>query len=295
MGNLMVFFILSMFGVFFSCGCYMITAEYLGFPEIKASLTVLSIGRNERKKRKGKEAFILELSSRMSRFVRLDEFRKKKLSATLKSAGINLSPETYITRAWVKAGLVLIGIVPALFIFPALSFVVLFLSILVYFKEICFADEAMKKRREAIETELFRFVMTVEQELKASRDVLRILETYRKNAGSEFRNELDITIADMKSGSFEAALLRFEARIGSAMLSDVARGLLSVLRGDDGRVYFQMLAHDFKLLEVQKLKLIAMKRPSKVRKYSLFMLGCFIAMYLTVMTVEILKAFSTML
>lgn len=74
------------------------------------------------------------------------------------------------------------------------------------------------------------------------------------------------------------------------MLSDVVRGLLSVLRGDDGRVYFQMLAHDFKLLEVQKLKLIAMKQPSKVRKYSFFMLGCFVIMYLAVMTVEIMKA-----
>jgi hypothetical protein len=53
-----------------------------------------------------------------------------------------------------------------------------------------------------------------------------------------------------------------------------------------------MLAHDFKLLEVQKLKLIAMKRPSKVRKYSFIMLGCFVIMYLAVMTVEIMKAIS---
>ncbi len=78
------------------------------------------------------------------------------------------------------------------------------------------------------------------------------------------------------------------------MLSDVVRGLLSVLRSDDGRVYFQMLAHDFKLLEVQKLKLIAMKRPAKMRKYSFFMLGCFILIYLAVMAVEIMQAFSNL-
>jgi hypothetical protein len=294
MGNVMVFFILALFTVFFSCGAYMVAADYLSLPTFRASLAVLNVSRQEKKKKKSKDAMVLELSSKLSRFIRLDEYRKRKLAATLKSAGIKLSPETYIAKAWVKAGLVLLSIIPALIVFPILSFLILFLAVLVYFKESRSADEAMKKRRDAIESGLSRFVMTLEQELKASRDILRILETYRKNASPEFRHELDITIADMKSGSYEAALSRFEARIGSVMLSDVVRGLLSVLRGDDGRVYFQMLAHDFKLLEVQKLKLIAMKRPSKVRKYSFFMLGCFVLMYLAVMAVEIMKAFSTL-
>jgi hypothetical protein len=294
MGNVMVFFILALFTVFFSCGAYMVAADYLSLPTFRASLAVLNVSRQEKKKKKSKDAIVLELSSKLSRFIRLDEYRKRKLAATLKSAGIKLSPETYIAKAWVKAGLVLLSIIPALIVFPILSFLILFLAVLVYFKESRSADEAMKKRRDAIESGLSRFVMTLEQELKASRDILRILETYRKNASPEFRHELDITIADMKSGSYEAALSRFEARIESVMLSDVVRGLLSVLRGDDGRVYFQMLAHDFKLLEVQKLKLIAMKRPSKVRKYSFFMLGCFVLMYLAVMAVEIMKAFSTL-
>jgi hypothetical protein len=294
MGNVMVFFILALFTVFFSCGAYMVAADYLSLPTFRASLAVLNVSRQEKKKKKSKDAIVLELSSKLSRFIRLDEYRKRKLAATLKSAGIKLSPETYIAKAWVKAGLVLLSIIPALIVFPILSFLILFLAVLVYFKESRSADEAMKKRRDAIESGLSRFVMTLEQELKASRDILRILETYKKNASPEFRHELDITIADMKSGSYEAALSRFEARIGSVMLSDVVRGLLSVLRGDDGRVYFQMLAHDFKLLEVQKLKLIAMKRPSKVRKYSFFMLGCFVLMYLAVMAVEIMKAFSTL-
>ena len=292
MGNGMMFFILAMFTVFFSCGAYMIAADYLSLPTFRASLAVLNVSKQEKRKKKNHEVILQELSLKLSRFIRLDEYRKRKLETTLKSAGIRLSPETYMAKAWVKAGLVLLCIIPALIVFTILSFLILFLSVLVYFKESRSAEETLKKRREAIEAELSRFVMSLEQELKASRDVLRILETYRKNAGPTFKNELDITIADMKSGSFEAALSRFEVRIGSAMLSDVVRGLLSVLRGDDGRVYFQMLAHDFKLLEVQKLKLIAMKRPSKVRKYSFIMLGCFVIMYLAVMTVEIMKAIS---
>jgi len=81
-----------------------------------------------------------------------------------------------------------------------------------------------------------------------------ILEHFKKNAGVVFAKELDIVTADMRSSSYEAALTRFEARLNSPQLSDVVRGLIGVLRGDDGAIYFQMLAHDFKSLELQRLK-----------------------------------------
>jgi tight adherence protein C len=47
------------------------------------------------------------------------------------------------------------------------------------------------------------------------------------------------------------------------MLSDITRGLIGVLRGDDGGMYFQMLAHDMKQLELQRLKAQAMKSRRK--------------------------------
>ncbi|WP_233476180.1 hypothetical protein [Paenibacillus sonchi] len=120
--------------------------------------------------------------------------------------------------------------------------------------------------------------------------MLRMLEVYAKNAGVSLQSELFITIADIKSGNQETALLRFETRIGSTMLSDIVRGLLAVLRGDQGVVYFEMLAHDFKLIEIQRLKLTAMKRPGKVRKYSFSMLGCFMLMYIVILGMEIMRA-----
>lgn len=294
MGTVIMIGILTLFALLFSYGIYMIAADCLSLPTYKAAMVVLNVLKQERKKKRNFDVYILILSSKLSRYIHLDEYKKRKLSSVLKLAEIKLSPETYIAKAWVKSGLVLLCIIPAIAVFPIISFVVLFLSIMIYFKEIRSAEEAMKKRKESIENELPRFALTLEQELKGSRDVLRILETYKNNAGTHFRDELEKTCADMRSGSFEAAILRFEARIGSAMLSDVLRGLLSVMRGDDGKVYFQILAHDFKLLEIQKLKLIATKRPAKVRKYSFIMLGCFVLTYLVVMGIEIMKAFGGM-
>ncbi|MBF4692281.1 secretion protein F [Fusibacter ferrireducens] len=281
--------ILLLFSIFFSVGVYLILKDTLNLPSGRTIKAVHVIDKRERKKSKNFEVLVNEWSIRLSKLVRLTDYSKRKLTATLKSANIKLSPETFVVRAWLKAGMMLILIIPALFIFPMIFPIVLFLAVAVYFKEIRSADEAVRQRREEIEFELPRFVSTLSQELKANRNVLNILEIYKKNAGVSFKTELEITVADMKSGSYESALTRMEARLNSSSISEMIRGLIGVLRGDDGVVYFQMLAHDLKQLELQRLKTIAMKRPAKIRKYSFAMLFCFLMMYLSVMFVEIIE------
>lgn len=287
--------ILFLFAMFFSLGGYLIAIDMLKLPSRRATKAVLAVDRREKKKAKNFEVFINEVSMKFSRFIKLTDYNKRKLVAILKSAGIKLAPETFIARAWVKAGLTLLGVIPALFIFPLIVPIIVFLAVAIYFRELRSAEKLLKSKREDIEYELPRFVSTLMQELKASRNVLSILETYRQNAGTNFKREIEITIADMKSGSYESALMRFEARLGSSKLSEVVRGLIGVIRGDDGVVYFQMLLHDLKQLEIQRLKTMAMKTPGKIRKYSFAMLMCFILMYLSVMFLEIIKTLEQML
>jgi hypothetical protein len=287
-------YILTTFAVFLAIGLYMILADLLKLPSRRSLKAVSTVDKREKKKSKNFDVFINEISMKVGKFIKLTDYNKRKLTATLKSASISLAPETYIARAWVKAGLTLLFVIPALLFIPLLFPVVLFLAVAIYFKEIRSAEDAVKERREDIEYELARFVATLTQEFKASRNVLTILETYKLNAGPSFKKELEITVADMKSGSYESALTRFEARIGSSKLSDIIRGLIGVLRGDDGVVYFQMLTHDLKQMEVQRLKTLAIKRPGKIRKYSFAMLFCFMLMYLSVMFIEIISTLGKM-
>ena len=162
----------------------------------KAVLTVTSRGKSQ----KGSiNAVLFDMAARLSPLVHLDGYKRKKLEAQLKSAEIKMSPETYIAAAWVKAGLIALLIIPALLIFPILAPVIVFLAVAVYFKEQKRADEIVQQRREEIEAELPRFVNTIEQELRASRDVLNILKSYQRNAGHAMKRELEITIADMAS------------------------------------------------------------------------------------------------
>ena len=270
------------------------TADLLRLPYLRTSKAMVNTGREKKTAAKTLETYLLTLAARFAPYIRMDAYKRSRLKNILKASGLNLEPEVYQAYALVKAGAVMLGILPALLVFPLLSVIVVFLSVMVYFKEINRADELLAKKRGVIETELPRFVSTIEQELKNSRDVLSIVENYKKNAGEQFSGELDVLVADMRSSSYEAALTRFEARLNSPMLSDVVRGLIGVLRGDDGAMYFQMLSHDFKQLELQRLKKEAQKIPPKIRVFSFVMLMCFLFMYLAIIVIEIIKSMDSM-
>ena len=279
--------LLLLFGGFLFLGMFFLVADLLKVPYMKTEKALLDRGRNSKKGSAALDTFLLQGAMRLSHVIRMDEYRKSRMKNVLKATGIKMTPEVYQAYALTKAGLLMAGIIPCLFLFPLLTPVIVFLAVMVYFKEIQRADEMLKTKRKSIEDELPRFVANLEQELQNNRDVLSMVENFRKNAGAEFGEELGVLVADMRSSSYEAALTRFEARLNSPMLSDVVRGLIGVLRGDNSVVYFQMLAHDFKQLELQKLKSEAQKIPPKIRVFSFLMLMCFLLTNLAIIVFEI--------
>ncbi len=124
--------------------------------------------------------------------------------------------------------------------------------------------------------------------------MLGILSDYRKNAGLALGEELDITVADMKSSNYEYALTRLESRVGSSGLSNITRGLIAVLRGDDGKLYFEMLNHEMRKLEINQLKMEVLKRPAKIKKYTILLLIAFIATFFVVLGYQIVTTLPTL-
>lgn len=283
-----------LFGVLLAAGLFFIAADLLRLPSLAAQKAMLVAGRRSKAKPKTLDTMLQNAAVRLSRLIRMDEYKRGRMKNVLAAAGLNMTPELFTATAIVKAAAVALLALPCLLVLPLLAPVALFLAVLIYFKEIRKADEALSAKRSRIEQELPRFVATITQELKASRDVLAMLENFKKNAGADFDTELDILTADMRSSSYEAALTRFEARFNSPMLSDITRGLIGVLRGDDGAVYFQMLSHDMKQLELQRLKAQAMKIPSKIRVCSFFMLMCFLMTYMVIIVYEIITSLGGM-
>ena len=188
--------ILLFFALFFVMGLYLVLAAVFHVPTYRATKAVLNTVKKNRKQAKNSDAVLMELASKLAKVLPMDGYKRRKLTATLKSAEIPLTAEQYVSLAMVKAGLVLLGVIPCLFIVPVISPAFVVAGIGIYFSESNKAEKKITARREEIEYELPRFVATLTQELQASRDVLSMLETYQKNAGAALKNELAITVAD---------------------------------------------------------------------------------------------------
>ena len=183
--------LLFLFGIAVAAGLFFILADVLKLPRLATEKALLSAGRTEKKRMKSLDALFLGWAIKLSKFICMDEYKRHRMERTLSAAGMDMTPEVYTAYTILKPAAVLLAVIPCLLIFPLLSPIVVLLAILLYFRESRKAEEQVTKRREKIEGELPRFVSTVEQELGASRDVLTILENYKRHAGPDFARELD--------------------------------------------------------------------------------------------------------
>ena len=203
-----------------------------------------------------------------------------------------ITPELFVARAATKALFIGIFAIPAFFIFKILGLLVLGVAVFVYFGETKGITGKIKKKRAKIEAELPRFVSTVNNKLTHTRDVISILDSYKETAGPEFKDELIITVADMKTGSQTEALTRLEQRVGSALLSEVTLKLKAVIEGNYSEASWTMLAGTFAQLQKDNLKKKANSIPRKVRKNSMALLVCFILIYVVVLGQVLINSLS---
>ena len=275
--------------VFVGIAAYNLTCAIVNVPTKKTSRMMLLARKQQGiKSEKLHEVYITRIATFFERFVRLDKLKRSKLQSVLKIAGVEASPEVYTLKAYVTAGLMALCAIPLSFIQPLFSMVVVGLAVTFWFSTYYAAFDFVKKRKKIMESEIPRFAITIAQNLENDRDVLKILTAYRRVAGKEFGQELDQTIADMKTGNYENALIHFEGRVGSALLSDVTRGLIGTLRGDDQRMYFKMIVFDMRQIEQSNLKKEAAKRPKKIQRYSMMMLICILIIYGVVLCTEVI-------
>lgn len=275
--------------VLLGIAAYNLSCAFVDVPTGKTSkMMLLSRKQQGVKNDKLLDVYITRIATYLERFVRLDKLKRSKLQAILNIAGVEVSPEVYTLKAYVTAGLVALCAIPVFFIQPLFALIVVGLAVTLWFSTYYAAFDFVKKRKKIIEAEIPRFAITIAQNLENDRDVLKILTSYRRVAGKEFGQELDQTIADMRTGNYENALIHFEGRVGSALLSDVVRGLIGTLRGDDQRMYFKMICFDMRQIEQNNLKKEAAKRPKKIQKYSMMMLICIILIYIVVLCTEVI-------
>ncbi len=274
-------------------GFYYIITEFLILPDNKARKAISSYGKG--KKAPSSDEIISYLASKIERYIVIEENQKKLLQRKLNAAELDHTPEFHTARA-VASGLIvtLFGIVFALIFSAFVNWMIIFslfviLGIFSGFKMMNETNEIISRKAEAIEPELALFASTIQKQLSSTTDIIKIFESYRKICGEAFRHEIDVTIADMKTGSYEIALLNFDNRVRLESLSQIIRGLIAVLKGDDQRVYFDMLVHDLSNAERERLKRHSLKRPSKLNFSSAMVLICFITIIVYIIGFQIIR------
>ena len=270
---------------------YYLACAFADIPTARTSRAMLMVRRQQGVKREIlAEVYLTKIAGLLAPLLKLDRLKRNKLQSALHIAGVELTPEVYTAKAWVTAGAAGLCSLPMAFVMPLMVPLLVGLAVALWFSTYYAVFDYVRKRRKLIEAEIPRFALTIGQNLENDRDVLKILTSYRRVAGRDYGAELDQTIADMITSNYENALLHFETRIGSPMLSDVVRGLVGVRRGDDQRMYFKMICFDMRQIEQNNLKKEAAKRPKKIQRYSMMMLICIMIIYLVVLCTEVLSS-----
>ena len=204
-------------GLFAAVGVGCILADLMKVPTSKASKAANNLGKKGDKKTSIIEIYLKEFATKLSEKIKLNEYKKAQLEADLRTAGMNITPEMYVSNAIVKAAAIGLIAIPAFLIFKLLGLFIAFVAVVVYFSESKKVTKMIAEKRKKIEYELPRFVGSIEKTMKHQKGVIYALEAFKDTTCPELKEELEITIADMSSGNEEVALTRLESRVGSTM------------------------------------------------------------------------------
>lgn len=225
----------------------------------------------------------------------LEPIRRMRLEETLRNLGHPESPEAFEANALARALLISVSLLWTVFLNPILGVgLVAVCCFGLYNQQAKKLRDEMDARRQRIERELPQLASTIRQSLNSTHDVVGILETYRKICGPVLRVEIDHTLNDMVTGNPERALKALEGRVASPKLGQLTRGLISVLRGDDQRMYFDMLAAEYRKAQNEEVAKALLKRPEQLTKYMALLFVCMVLMILASLGAYLVQQMGTL-
>jgi pilus assembly protein TadC len=231
-----------------------------------------------------------------SRLVYIDETTGAKLGRDLEKAGLPITPKVYTARKYLTAflGVCLMAIC---FVLEFYFGVFIFLLVMVFalMKQRDTLNEKIRKKELVISQEMPRFVRTLCRNLKSDRDLVSVINSYRKIAGPELGGELDILLAEMQSGNAQSALVHFENRIGSPEAFRLCAALRDMSMGIDQTTTLSYMADDMARSAKENIKRELSLRPGKMRRTYYPAIGVCIAMILYVLIVYVIHNLNNIL
>lgn len=115
--------LLVCFGGLLAAGLFFLAADLLRLPYLKTSKAMINTGRENRKAAKSRKRTFFP-AVKLAPYIHMDEYKRGRQKNILKASGLNMEPEVYQAYVISKAGLVLLGVIPCLLVFPLLAVIV---------------------------------------------------------------------------------------------------------------------------------------------------------------------------
>lgn len=282
----MGFVIIAVF-VLWSWGIYLLLTEYVIYPSRRTER--LYQGGQRKKEGSWVERVGAPLARWLEPKLSMNPYKEERLTHTLRTIGEPHNAIQYMASAMAQSVIVMLIGVPGMVLTPLFPLVTIVCGVVAYLHTMGEPEKRLAEKRERIERELPRFASTISNSLSVSRDIVKLMENYRRVCGPELADELDVTLADLKTGNAQTALKGLENRIGSTKLSELVRGLLSVLRGEDQTLYFYTKNVEFRKEYMEVSKQEIQKRPSKLTPYIVAIVICYLVMLLYILGYQVMR------
>ena len=113
--------LLFLFAVLFAAGLFFILSDLLRLPMLRTAKAMLGAGRKHKISAGTIEAWLMSGAVKVSKYIRIDEYKRSRMANVLKAAGFTMTSEVYSAYAITKSGAILLGVIPCLVLVPLLS------------------------------------------------------------------------------------------------------------------------------------------------------------------------------
>jgi tetratricopeptide (TPR) repeat protein len=245
--------------IIISYSLYYLFSCVFGFYDKKAikslkSLTPKKIGHRER------------LVKVLAKSIKLNPDTKSEMEILLHKSKQSLTPEEFCVKTLLKSlGCLIIGLILLSVKMGVSGVVLILLSLLIYFNSKIKLKEKADSYEDKIIKELPQFIGYLIQSLQTEQDLIKIINKYRAIANKELKSEIDILLTELRTGSYELALINFDKRMNVQTLTYLVSGLINANKGVDQRLYLQGLEQEVRQIFMKKHKKELNERPKKIK------------------------------
>ncbi len=276
--------------ILFAFAIYNLISSVFNVPKFKTSKYINNL-KQMGKLRADPFAFITVLSKSFAKYVPLSLAKEVKLNKLLTGALSNEKPNEFVARLILAFILICSLGIPLAFITPWIAIIPFVFAILFVIAQHGDLQKKSEEQQQLVEKEAPRLIENFSHNIKTNRNIINIFDNYINNYDSYLSKELAKTVEDMRTGSQEVALQRFELRMKNPLISQFVRGIIASLRGEDMTMFFNDLVLKVSALRKQHLTQQALKVKPKISRMSTIraMLSIFILLIVIVSSVTQLK------